>query len=67
MSTKIDKFETALANGYAPGQAAVISKWPLIDFMRFIQDMVRGDDEQKVWVFEDGSQQKERARAAISL
>lgn len=60
MSTKIDKIKTALANGYSEGQASVLAGWSTLDFMHFMTDMIRADDERKIWVFEDGSQQKER-------
>jgi hypothetical protein len=53
MSTKIDKFKTALANGYTEGQAATIARWSTHDFMGFMNDVIRGDGARKVWVFAD--------------
>jgi hypothetical protein len=58
--TKIDKLKTALANGYSEGQAKTLARWNTLDFMYFMNDMIRVDGEQKIWVFEDGSQQRAR-------
>jgi hypothetical protein len=62
-STKIDKFRTAVANGYSEGQASVLAGWSTLDFMAFMNEVIRSDGERKIWVFEDGSQQRERPLA----
>jgi hypothetical protein len=60
--TKIDQYQTALANGYSPGQAESLASWPLKNFMVFMSTMVRGDCGKRVWVYVDGSWEVERKR-----
>ena len=57
-STQVDKFKTALANGYSEGQANVLAGWSLRDFMAFMNEVIVVGD--KVWVTMDGVEQRER-------
>ena len=59
-STAVDKFRTALANGYSEGQAKVLAGWSLRDFMAFMNSVIVVGD--KVWVTMDGVEQKERKK-----
>jgi hypothetical protein len=54
--SRIDKFETALANGYSEGQAGTLNRWSQQEVMMFIEDMIRGDGKPNVLVLDDGSQ-----------
>ena len=58
-STQIDKFRTALANGYDEGQAKALAMWSLKDFMLFMKEVIPANSEERLWVTMDGSLQKE--------
>jgi hypothetical protein len=58
-STSIDKFRTALVNGYSEGQAKALERFSLRDFMVFMSDVILPVGKDKVWVTKDGQIQKE--------
>lgn len=60
MSTaaKLDKFKTAMANGYNESQARALAKWTTPEFVRLINDMIRGDGKKKEWIFMDQEQRE---------
>jgi hypothetical protein len=58
-TTQVDKFKTALANGYSVSQAETLSSFSLVDFRAFMSEVVPVGGADRVWVTMDGRAQKE--------
>ena len=58
-STQVDRYKTALENGFSVGQAEMLASWCDRDFRIFMGEVIRVDGVDKVWVTMDGRVQKE--------
>lgn len=50
---KIDKYATAVANGYSPSQAEALADWTDFAFVTFMNEMILPSHiPKKSWIFE---------------
>lgn len=54
---KVDKFKTAILNGYTEGQARALEMWSNEDFLIFMGEVIRADGKRVQLMYEDGSVQ----------
>lgn len=52
---KVDKFKTAVLNGYTEGQARALEVWSEEEFLIFMGGVIRPDGKRVQLMYEDGS------------